>query len=366
MSDIDIQDFFDIEPVAEGELETPVPVVDLDIADANLRRWQAHCERLGIANRPHIKTHKLVGMAKYQLALGAAGITVQKLGEAEVMADAGITDMLMTFNIVGAPKLRRLAALARRTDISVVADSAAVVEGLGQAGREAGRDIAVLVECETGAGRNGVVSPQAAAELARLIDGTDGVRYGGLMTYPAPRTRQAAAAFLTEARDLAAQAGLETPVISSGGSPEMWSEEGLDIVTEYRAGTYVYFDRSLIAFGACTLEDCALTVRTTVVSVPTPERAILDAGSKALTSDLLGLPDHGTVPALGDARVTKLNEEHGYLNIAHLDEKPKVGDLVDVLPNHACPVSNLFDRIALSRGGKVLGLARVDARGLVW
>ena len=365
MTDMDIENFFEIEPIEVGQLETPVPVVNLDIVERNVRRWQARCDALGLANRPHIKTHKLVGLAKFQLAVGASGITVQKLGEAEVMADAGISDMLITFNVVGQSKLRRLAALARRTEISVVADSAEVVAGLGWAGRDAGREIAVLVECETGAGRNGVQTPAEAAELAAVIERTDGVRYGGLMTYPALGTRLTAAAFLAESRGRIDAAGLETQVVSSGGSPEMWSDEGLEPVTEYRAGTYVYNDRALLKFGACSLDDCALRVRTTVVSVPTPDRAILDAGSKALTSDLLGLPDYGCVPALSGARVYKLNEEHGYLNISGTGGV-KVGDVLEVLPNHACPVSNLFDRIALARGGRVLGLVRVDARGLVW
>jgi D-serine deaminase-like pyridoxal phosphate-dependent protein len=361
-----IKTYFDIEPIVDEMLETPVPVVDLDVAERNIRRWQARCDQLGIANRPHIKTHKLTGLARFQLDVGARGICVQKLGEAEVMAEAGISDILMTFNVVGAPKLERLAALAKRTGISLVADNADVVAGIGAAGRSAGREIDVLVECETGAGRNGVQSPLAARELAVLIDRTEGTRYGGLMTYPATGTRSAAAAILAEARDLIADAGLETRVVSTGGSPEMWSDEGLDVATEYRAGTYVYFDRSLIAADACTLADCALTVRTTVVSVPTDDRAILDAGSKALTSDLIGLQDFGCVPDLGDARVYKLNEEHGYLDISGTDRKPTVGDVIDVLPNHACPVSNLFDRVALAQGGKLLGLTRVDARGLVW
>lgn len=362
----DIQDFFTIEPIAEGMFETPCPVIDLDITERNLRRWQARCDRLGLANRPHIKTHKLTGLARFQLSLGARGITVQKLGEAEVMADAGISDMLITFNIVGAAKLMRLTALARRTGISVVADNPVVVAGLGAAGRAAGRVLSVLVECDTGAARNGVATPAAAAALARAIEATEGLRYGGLMTYPATGMRRQAAAFLAEARDLAARDGLTTATISTGGSPEMWRDEGLEVATEYRAGTYAYFDRSLIAAGTCTTQDCALMVRATVVSVPTAERAIIDAGSKALTSDLLGLPDHGAVPALGDARVYKINEEHGYLDIAGLATRPAVGDMVDILPNHVCPVSNLYDKVALMRGGRVLGLTRVDARGLVW
>lgn len=363
----DIADYLEIEPVGDGKLETPVPVVDLDIVDANLRRWQDRCTALGLNNRPHIKTHKLVGLARYQLDLGAVGISVQKLGEAEVMADGGITEILLTFNIVGASKLQRLADLARRTNISTVADNAVVVAGLGQAGLAAGRDIAVLVECDTGAARNGVLSPEAALQLAQLIDATPGVRYGGLMTYPATGGRLRSAAFFSEARDLIATvAGLETEHISSGGTPNMWKDDGLDIVTEYRAGTYAYFDRSMIAAGACTVDDCALKVRSTIVSVPTPDRAILDAGSKALTSDLLGFPDYGSVPALPGSRVFNVNEEHGFFDISKLASKPRVGDTVDILPNHACPVSNLFDKIALIRGGRLLGLTRVDARGRVW
>ena len=364
---MNILDYFSFEPVGKRieDLETPVPLIDIDVVDRNLKRWQDRCAQLGIANRPHIKTHKLVPLAKYQIALGAKGITVQKLGEAEAMAEGGITAMLLTFNVVGAPKLKRLASLARRVDISVVADSTVVVEGLGQAGRSAGRDIAVLVECDTGAGRNGVQSPQAAAALAREIDATSGVAYGGLMTHARPGTRREAEAFLMAARDLAKEAGLETNVVSTGGSPDMWLDDGLDVVTEYRAGTYVYFDRSLVVRGTCGWDDCALTVLSTVVSRPTADRALIDAGSKALTSDLLGLKGYGVVHGLADAPVYDLNEEHGFLDITGLQRKPSVGDRVRVVPNHVCPVTNLFDRVVFVRGDTVLGAVKVDARGAV-
>ena len=364
---MNVLDLFSFEPVGAriGELETPVPLIDIDIVDRNLRRWQKRCDDLGIANRPHIKTHKLVPLAKYQIALGAKGVTVQKLGEAEAMADGGIADILLTFNIVGASKLRRLANLAKRVDISVVADNPVVVSGLGEAGRAAGRDIPVLVECDTGAGRNGVLTPQAAAVLARDIDATAGVVYRGLMTYPTPGTRLAGAAFFDEARDLIAQAGLTTEVVSTGGSPDMWNDEGLGVASEYRAGTYAYFDRSLVVRGSCDWEDCATSVLSTVVSRPTPERALIDAGSKALTMDLMGLTGYGVVHDLEDAPLYSLNEEHGYLDISGLDAKPAVGDLVRVTPNHVCPVSNLFDRVVFVRGEEVLGAVKVDARGAV-
>jgi D-serine deaminase-like pyridoxal phosphate-dependent protein len=362
-----ITDYFTFEPAGDriADLDTPVPVIDIDVVDRNLKRWQERCDKLGIGNRPHIKTHKLAPLARYQVALGAIGVTVQKLGEAEVMADAGIDDLLLTFNIVGAAKLKRLADLVRRVTMTVVADDPAVVKGLGEAGRMAGRDVRVLVECDTGAGRNGVQTPEAAAALAREIDATPGVTYRGLMTYPAPGTRLKAEAFLTEARDLVAKAGLATDVVSTGGSPEMWSDEGLGVATEYRAGTYVYFDRSLVARGTCGWDDCALTVLATVVSRPTPERALIDAGSKALTMDLLGLEGYGVVHALNDAPLYALNEEHGYLDISRLDAKPSIGDLVRVTPNHVCPVTNLFDRVVFVRGDEVLGAVKVDARGAV-
>lgn len=347
------------------DLETPVPIIDIDVVARNVSRWQERCDGLGLGNRPHIKTHKLVGLAKYQLAMGAKGITVQKLGEAEVMADAGIQDMLMTFNVVGSHKLKRLAALARRTDISVVADNEEMLAGLSEAGVAAGRTIAVLVECDTGAARNGVQLPQAALKLAQNIQTTAGLKFGGLMTYAATGGRNQADAFLVEARNLCHHAGLEVAVMSSGGSPDMWKDEGLANLNEYRAGTYIYFDRSLVARNTCTFEDCALAVLTTVVSRPTSDRAIVDAGTKSLTSDLLGLQGFGVVHNLGNAKIYTANEEHGFLDISHLTQKPSVGDLLRITPNHVCPVTNLFDEVVFIKGVEVLGAVKVDARGLV-
>jgi D-serine deaminase-like pyridoxal phosphate-dependent protein len=364
MAMVDYLKFRDVGKRLE-DLETPVPIIDVDCVERNVKQWQSRCNIMGLANRPHIKTHKIVGLAQYQLAEGAKGITVQKLGEAEVMADAGIRDMLLTFNVVGRHKVERLAALARRSDISVVADNVEILEGLSAAGFAAGRKISVLVECDTGAGRNGVQSPAAAVALAQRIDVTPGLIFGGLMTYAATGGRLRADAFLVEARDLCKRSGLEIHTITSGGSPDMWKDEGLSNLTEYRAGTYIYLDRSLVASGTCDFEDCALTVLSTVVSRPTSQRAMIDAGTKALTSDLLGLEGYGVVQELGEAKIYAANEEHGYLDISQLAQKPNVGDLVRVTPNHVCPVSNLFDEVVFVRGNEVLGAVKVDARGLV-
>ena len=361
---LDCEGFFELEPApcSMNDLETPTPVVDLDVVERNAARWQTRCDVLGLANRPHIKTHKLVPLAKYQMALGACGITVQTIGEAEVMARAGLSDILLTFNIVGRSKLARLSQLRRRVEIKVVADNAAVVEGLGDAGTHSGSPIGVLVECDTGYARNGVQSPSEAAALARLIDGTPGVRYAGLMTFPATGMRREAAEFLGEAKRLAEEAGLETECVSTGGTPDMWSDDGLAIATEYRAGTYIYNDRSLLGGTNVDEADCALDVLATVVSRPTGDRAVLDAGSKALTSDLLGLEGFGCQRGTG-AIVYAVSEEHGLLDVRGLESPPEVGDMVRIIPNHVCPVSNLFDRIAVARSGEILGMARVDARG---
>ena len=362
-----VDQFFDFEDVGSSidQLETPVPVIDLDVVVKNLVRWQTHCDRNSILNRPHIKTHKLVGMAKLQLALGARGICVQKLGEAEVMADAGIVDQLLTFNVVSAVKLVRLAALRKRIDIAVVADSLAVVEGLADAAKLAGHSIRVLVECDTGAGRNGVQSPASAVALAKQIDRTDGLDFAGLMTYPPAFARGIIANFIAETKMLLSKSGLSCGWVTSGGSRDLWSTEGLADITEYRVGTYIYNDLSQVAAGAFTFADCAETVLTTVVSRPTDHRAIVDAGSKALTSDLSGMEGYGIVRELNDAPLFQLNEEHGYLDISASTHKPNVGDLLRVTMNHVCPVNNLFDKVVFIRGEKILGAVKVDARGKV-
>ena len=363
----DLARFFDLQPAAASldDIETPVPVVDLAVVERNIARWQARCDELKLANRPHIKTHKLVALARAQLAAGAKGITVQKLGEAEVMADGGIADMLLTFNVVGRAKLERLAALARRTDIALTVDSAAVAEGGAWAAGEAGRAIRVLIECDTGMGRCGVQTPAEALELARTIARSKGLAFGGLMTYPKTGGRAAMAAFLGQARDLMRGDGLAVATISTGGTPEMWKDDGLSVATEYRAGTYIYQDRSQIAAGAATEADCALTVLAMVVSRPTDQRAIIDAGSKTLTSDQLGLEGFGALHGAPGAVVYALSEEHGFLDVSGLASPLKIGERVRIVPNHVCPVSNLHDRIVIARGTQVLGYARVEARGKV-
>ena len=354
-----------LEPVERTlqTIETPAVLVDADVADANLVRWQQRCDQAGLANRPHIKTHRSVAWALRQLELGAAGITVQTVGEGEVMAGAGIADIFLTTNVLGPAKLARLGKLARRCRLSVVADSRTVADAVADPARAAGARITVLVECDTGGARCGLADPAAIAELAGHIAATEGVAFGGLMTYPAAGQRLQSEQALAAAIAACKSAGLEVPVVSSGGTPDMWKDDGLEPVTEYRAGTYIYNDRSLVARGVATPEQCAMTVLATVVSRPTPERAILDAGSKALTSDQLGLEGYGAILEHPEAVIYQLNEEHGLVDVTQCPSPPRVGDRVHILPNHTCVVSNLFDKVFIVAGGRLVGALPVDARG---
>jgi D-serine deaminase-like pyridoxal phosphate-dependent protein len=348
-----------------SELDTPAVLIDVDRVEANLKRVQDYADRNGLKLRPHIKTHKLPRFAKRAIELGAVGITVQKLGEAEVMADAGITEIFLPYNILGAAKLARLKALAGRVNISVTADSAETVEGLSSTFAGSATPLTVLVECDTGMGRCGVQTPAAAVALAEKIANSPGLHFGGLMTYPAAGQVEANAAWLGAAKVALASAGLPAEIVSNGGTPDIWRAHEVKAATEHRPGTYIYLDRYQVAKGVGGFEDCALTVLATVVSRPTEDRAIIDAGSKSLTSDLLGMTGFGLIEAYPEAAIVGLSEEHGTIDLSNCTSKPRIGDKLRIIPNHACVVSNLFDTVTLISKDAVVETVRVDARGRV-
>ncbi len=344
------------------ELETPAPVVDIDCLQANISRLQAYLDKHKIANRPHIKTHKIPAIAKMQMDAGAVGITCQKVSEAEVMAEAGFDHIFLPYNIIGESKLRRLMDLARRVDISVTADSAYTARGLSDAAQQAGLSLTVLVECDTGMHRCGVQSPQEAAQLARLITGLPGLHFGGLMTFP---TGESLDGFVRETRSLLEDDHLPIERVSGGGTPNVWQAHTHTELTEHRAGVYVYGDRISMRSGAVTLETCALKILTTVVSRPTPERGILDAGSKTFSSDLHGLDGYGYICEYPEAKIYALSEEHGLADFSACARKPEIGERLSVIPNHCCTVTSLFDEVVGARGDQVEVTWRVTARGTV-
>jgi D-serine deaminase-like pyridoxal phosphate-dependent protein len=297
-----------------------------------------------------------------QLQAGAVGIACQKLGEVEVMAEAGITDFLVPYNIVGRPKLERLLDLARRVTIAVTADSKATAQGLSEVAEHAGVELSVLVEFDSGAHRCGVQSPEEAAELARTIARSRGLQFGGLMTYP---TTDATDPFARATKDLLAREGIEVKRVSGGGTACMGKAHEHPEVNEHRAGMYIFGDRNLVNLGAMKLEDCALRVVTTVISRPTADRGILDAGSKSLSSDLLNQDGYGRILEYPGAKIYGLSEEHGHVDFSACQSKPQIGERVSVLPNHCCVVVNLFNHLVGMRGGKLEKVWPVAARGAV-
>ena len=347
-------------------LDTPCVIIDDTVVENNIQLFQKYINKIGITLRPHIKTHKLPSLAKRQLSAGAKGITCQKVSEARVFADAGIDNILITFNVIGSQKIDQLYQLTENARVTVVADNEEVIQQLSKAFTRYQKNLSVLVECDTGGGRCGVQSPQVAGELASRIEYLPHLQFKGLMTFPGKNTESKVNKWLKEAKTECENHGLDVPIVSSGGTPGMWNAHEVPIVTEYRIGTYIYNDRSVFEAGVCTQEDCALTVLTTVVSCPTNNRVIIDAGSKALTSDLSGLEGYGYVKEYPQAKVYSLSEEHGCIDFSECEERPKVGDKLNIIPNHVCPVSNLFDEVWFYRGSKVMENKKVKARGRVY
>lgn len=343
------------------EFDTPWPLVDLAVVEANLKRMQDYCDRHNIKLRPHIKTHKIVPFAKRQIELGACGITCQKLGEAEVMADAGIDDILISYPLIGPIKARRLAALAGKAKMTVAVDNDVAFETVASAARMAATEIGVLIEFDSGLGRTGVVSVEQALALAKKVADAPHLRFAGLMTYPA---NENSVTFVNEARPVFAAAGLPIPMVSGGGTPDAFTTHELGVIDELRVGTYIYNDRMMIGAGHAALSDCAFDVIVTVISRPEPDRAIIDAGTKSLTSDASGKggPGHGLIREYPDAVIVRLTEEHGMIDLSSCSGKPEIGDRLHVVPNHVCPVSNLHDSIMVIDGEKVYDMT-VDARG---
>lgn len=342
---------------------TPCAVVDLDVVDRNIAHVQALCEAAGRANRPHIKTHKSPFLARRQLDAGAIGITCQKLGEAEVMVDAGIEDILIATNIIGAARSGRLAALQQRVALKLCADNPVSLAAYAEAGRAAERPVRVLIECDTGQKRAGVETPGEAVALAKIARDDPALEFAGLLFYP-PRDGWAATQrFLDEARAGLADLGLVPEIISTGGTPNLVDMDHLDGATEHRAGTCIFNDRMMMAAGFASVEDCALRIFTSVVSRAGVARGILDAGSKTFTSDTGGLDGFGLILEHPEARIHKMAEEHGFLDLSACDEKPAVGDILRVIPNHVCVAVNMFDQLVAVRGNSIVDVLPVAARG---
>lgn len=345
------------------EYGTPCAVIDMDRVERNIARIQKACDAAGLANRPHIKTHKNPTIAKMQVAAGAKGITCQKLGEAEIMANAGIDDILISYNLLGEEKMARLGALQAKANMTVAADNSTVVAGLPKAAAASGRPLSVVVECDTGRKRAGVETPTEAIALAREIAGSKGLQFAGFLMYPTETGWADAQKFYDEALAGVRAHGLDAKIVSTGGTPNLKNLGKLKGGTEHRFGTYIYNDRMQVAAGVASWDDCALHIYSTVVSRAAPERGILDAGSKTLTSDTGGLDGHGLILEHPEARIARFAEEHGFLDLSRSNTRPNVGDVVRIVPNHVCVVVNMMDEVVMVRGEEIIGTLPVAARG---
>jgi D-serine deaminase-like pyridoxal phosphate-dependent protein len=357
------------------DLPTPAPLVDLDVVERNLARMQERARAAGVHLRPHAKTHKSQRIGRMQIAAGARGLTVAKTSEAEVFADLGFDDLFIAYTVVGEDKARRLLALSDRVRLTVGVDSLEGARTLGSVFARAGRRLTVRLEIDPGFHRAGVL-PEDTVALAKRIADVPGLELAGVFThagqgYGGPTPADVARIGAEEAR-LAAEtarairdAGLPAADVSVGSTPTAAAAMTGSGVTECRPGTYVFNDRCQVALGSAAVEDCALTILATVVSVPAPDRAVLDAGSKTLSSDpARPAPDGFGLVRGRTTRIARVSEEHGVLAVAP-GESFRVGERVRVLPNHACAAVNLHDALVAVRGNRVVETIPVQARGRV-
>ena len=342
---------------------TPCAVIDLDVVERNISRAQSLCDSAGLANRPHIKTHKSPVLAKMQIDAGARGITCQKLGEAEVMAKAGITDIIIATNLLGAARSGRLTSLLQHCPVKVCADNTFSLSAYADAASKANKTIDVLIECDTGQQRAGVETPEEAFELVSIIKDNPMLNFSGLLFYPPldgwKRTQQ----FYDEITQALQSLNLPATIVSTGGTPNFANIGKLKGATEHRAGTCIFNDLMMIETGFASVDDCAYHVYTSVVSRGSDTRGILDAGSKTLTSDTGGLEGYGKIIEHPRAKIHKFAEEHGFLDLTLCNNKPSVGDIVRVIPNHVCVSVNMMDQLIAVRDGKITEVIPVTARG---
>ncbi|WP_343079576.1 DSD1 family PLP-dependent enzyme [Ostreiculturibacter nitratireducens] len=360
------------------EIDTPALVVDLDALEANIRKMSAFAAENGVRLRPHAKTHKCSAIARLQIEAGAVGICCQKVSEAEAMANAGITDILISNEVVGRRKLDRLAALSKRIRVAVCADNSDNVDDIDAAAARFDTVIPVLVEVDVGGGRCGTHPGEASVAVARHIAACRSLRFGGVQAYHGPAQHRRsfderrelirkAGEDLARTVDMLASEGLTCEIVGGAGTGSYAFETASGVWNELQVGSYVFMDHdyalNLGSDGSRVQEfHHSLTIRTTIMSTPTPDRLITDAGLKAYTTDC-GLPVLADLPG---AEVLKASDEHTTISIARPEDRPSLGGALHLIPGHCDPTVNLHDWIIGVRRGRVECLWPVDARGALF
>jgi D-serine deaminase-like pyridoxal phosphate-dependent protein len=358
------------------DLDTPCLLVDLAVLEENISRMSKTAADAHVKLRPHTKTHKSPFIAHRQIEAGARGITVAKLGEAEVMVQAGITDILIAYPLVGEIKLNRLKALSQVAHIRTTLDSLEVAAGLSELGQSLAEPIPVLIEVDTGLARVGLES-DGVMQLAHDLKRLPGITLSGLLTHAGhvhgarsqadvPRIGREEGTKIVAIAEKLRQSGVPIAEVSVGSTPTARHVVQVPGVTEVRPGTYVFNDVRTMELGEALPDQCALTVLTTVVSTPARGRAIIDAGSKTITTER----ESATPPApLGwvrghpELRVDRLSEEHGVITFDPSTTPLRIGDRLEIIPNHVCPVVNLADRLFSHRHGNLGPQIEILGRG---
>ena len=360
------------------EIDTPALLVDLDVIERNVLRMRDMVAPSGIRLRPHSKTHKSVDIAHLQLHHGAVGVCCQKMSEAEIMVQGGVTDVLIANEVVGRTKVARVAALARHASVAVCVDDAANIAELMDAAQARGTIVHVLVELNVGANRCGVSSPEEVVGLAREIVAAPALRFGGIHAYQGAAqhlrgyaARQDAIAravgLAAAARDALHAAGIPCPCITGAGTGSFEFELASGVYTELQAGSYVFMDRDYglnrgADGGAVGRFDQALFVLSTVVSRVRPDCIVFDAGLKAYSTDA-GLPAIDQHPELV---LNRASDEHGCLDIGAERLVCRPGDKIRLIPGHCDPTVNLHDWMVCVRDDRVEAIWPVSARGAVF
>lgn len=357
------------------DLDTPCLLVDMDVLTTNIERIQQATDQVGLGLRPHIKAHKTPQVGLMQIRAGALGVTAAKVSEAEVFAAAGIEDIFIANQIIGVPKLQRLLALSHYVPhLAVAVDSVIGAQALSNTFTSAGKTIDVILEVDSGVGRCGV-PPEQLLELAEQVADLSGLRVTGIFAYAGQAYSHRGgeafaayadqeAAFLTEQTQSLRQAGFDIQVISGGCTPTAGRYLADCGLTEIRPGTYCLNDRNQIDLGTCTEAEVAATVLSTVISAP--DRAICDAGSKALATQVGKLSDgFGWVWGHPEGVLYKLNDEHGYLDTSPMADKPRIGDKLRIIPPRICTCLNLYDEMYVISEEHVVDVWPIVGRGTV-
>lgn len=360
-----------------SDLDTPAVLIDVNVMERNLRRLAGYCTEHRLSLRPHTKTHKIPELARRQVAYGAAGVTVAKLGEAEIMADEGLQDILIAYPLVGESKLRRLKQLALRSRVRVAVDSLEVAKAISDQLAFSDTSVGVLVEFDTGMSRCGLPITGHSIDVVKRIMDLPGLDFLGILIYPgqflvSPAEREA---LLIEENEklkaLLEMLGAErirAATVSGGSTPAAYMSHRFHGVTEIRSGTYIFNDMNTVGCEAASIDDCAVTVLSTVVSTSVRGRAIIDGGSKTFSSDrwLSGNKQgFGRILEGPQAFFETMSEEHGHLDVSRSERSFRVGERLHVVPNHVCSTINMHDTVYGVDGEMVVTQWAVQGRGKV-